>query len=371
MKQLMKTGRWLLTSIFVFGVVATAAAQIEAQELNDPSIPGSVLVFPYYLRGNVDINGVLHPKTEIEINVTCPTGSLCQEGSRVKLLAHWVCPASQNPSSKFVCRETDFIMQTTVDATVTFNPDNNPPAVGFFNSTAPPQGGVRVAPCREGYLIVWVVDQFDRAIKWDGLVGNATVRPTADAAEGYNAIPIQAVSGLALNAFTDVDGTGDLDFDGETEYKAVTGTIIGSVRYDEPTTAPAPNANAVLTTLILLTLDVRSNRPNAPVFTDLYFYNQFEVPTSTFVEFICWGNFQLSRIDENLTRALQGSRKGYVRSGPATKEDIFGINDPQTGPATLLGIVFTRERGSNGQPERSYSLSLYNDGAAVPTTFEP
>lgn len=371
MKQLMKTGQWLLASIFVFGVVATAVAQTSPMELNDAGLPGSVLVFPYFLRGNVDVNGVLHPKTEIEINVSCPTGTLCQEGARVKLAAHWVCPADQNPANKYVCRETDFIMQTTVDATVTLNPDNNPPAVGFFTSTAPPQGGVRVAPCRVGYLVVWVIDQFDRAIKWDGLVGNAVVRPTADAAEAYNAIPIQAVSTMALNAFTDVDGSGDLDFDGVSEYKAVTGTVIGSVRYDELATGPAPDADAVHSTLVLLTLDVRSNRPNAPVFTDLYFYNQFEVPTSTFVEFICWGSFPLYKIDENLTRALQGSRKGYVRSGLATKEDIFGINDPHTGPATLLGIIFTRERGTNGMAERSYSLSLYNDGVPVPTSFEP
>jgi hypothetical protein len=276
-------------------------------------------------------------------------------------MAHWVCPGSQDPQQKYICKETDFVLLTTVAGTISFNPDNNPPAVGNLGGTT----GVRAAPCNKGYLIVWVVDQFDRAIKFDGLIGDAVLRGSGAAASAYNAIPIQAYSGLAHGAFTDVDGDGALDFNGVSEYKAIAGTIIGSVRYDQPT---APGVDTYLT---LLTLDVRSNRPNAPTFVDLVFYNQFEVPTSTFAEFICWGQFPLSSIDENLTAAAQGSRKGLVESGPAEKVDIFGIKDPQEGYVTLLGILSTKEEDTSGSVDRSYSYSLYHDGAPVKTYFKP
>jgi hypothetical protein len=283
----------------------------------------------------------------------------------VTLVAHWVCPGSQSPRSKYICKETGFIMQTTVAATLTLNPDNNPPAVGFFDSSAPPQGGVRVAPCDKGYLVVWVVNQFDERIKFDGLVGTATLRPSARAVDAYNAIPIQAVSTLAHAALTDVDGQNDLDFDGVTEYKAVTGALTGTVRYDS--TAP----DRASTHITFVTLDVFSNRPNAPTFVDLVFYNQFEVPTSTFVAFICFGEFRLSKIDENLSQALQGSRKGLFETGPAEKVDIFGIG-ASAGPVTLLGIVETKEKGAaDVAAARSYSYSLHNDGIPVLTVFVP
>jgi len=352
----MKTVRGLLLGLLTFGLATSAVA------LNNSEIPGSVLVFPKFLRGNVTIDGILHPSSEFEIGVTCPKGVNCFEGQRVKLQAHWVCPGSQKPREKFICRETDFVMQTTVTATITLNPDNNPPAVGFYGSSAPPQGGVRLAPCKTGYLIVWVVDQFDRPIKWDGLVGTAVLRNTAASADAYNAIPIQAAKGLEPGALTDVDGDGKLDFD-QSEYRAVTGAITGTIRYDSDT------APLVVTTLTLLTLDVRSNRPNAPTFVDIDFYNQFEVPTSTYAEFICWGEFKLSDIDQNLSQALQGSRKGLLQSGPAEKVDIFGIDDPQEGYVTLIGIVETRELSAAGD-ETSYSYSLYNDGNYVPTYFK-
>jgi hypothetical protein len=362
--KLMKTGRWLLVSLFAFGIVTSAVAQ----ELNDPSVPGSVLVFPKFVRGSVgvDASGRTIPKTEIEISVTCPKGQRCVEGTRVKLLAHWVCPGIQKSSTKYACKETDFVLFTTVFGTLTFNPDNNPPLEGQWPGVTPPQGGVRVPACPKGYLVVWVVDLSDNPIKYDGLIGDAVVRYDDGGAHAYNAYPIQAVSTLVHGAPTDVDVHGDLDFDGLTEYKAATGAIVGSVRFNEPaTTSPA----SVVTSLTLLTLDVRSNRPNAPTFVDLVFFNAFEVPTSTYWEFICWTQVNLPKIDENLTRALQGSRKGLVVSGPAEKVDIFGIDDPQEGYVTLIGIVETRELSAAGD-ETSYSYSLYNDGNYVPTYFK-
>jgi hypothetical protein len=252
-----------------------------------------------------------------------------------------------NPEFKFVCSETNFDLFTTVKGTLFFGPG--------FGSPEP--------PCAEGYLIVWVIDESGRPIKYDALIGDAIIRDAAGSAGAYNAIPIQAVTGLATGDFTDVDGDASLDFDGATEYKAVTGRIFGTVQYE--TDDPA----RVDTFLTLLTLDVKSNRPNLPTFVDLNFYSFDEVLLSTFVEFICYRQVRLTEINRSLTEAVLG-RKGLFESGPAQQVPIFGIDDP-AGPVTLLAIVETLERNAGGNVIRQYSYSTYNDSRPVPTKFEP
>src|SRR4029077_6859520 len=113
--------------------------------------------------------------------------------------------------------------------------------------------------------------------------------PTALA--GYNAIPIQADPKLANGAAVQTNANGALLFDGAAgPYQAVTGQIAGDVRYTNLTTGPT----FTLGVLTLLTLDVKSNRPNNPVFVDLDFFGGNpsnignENQLSTFTEFICW-----------------------------------------------------------------------------------
>src|SRR4029077_8236408 len=77
--------------------------------LSDSEEPGSVIVFPKFIRGTVTLpEGGTVPRTEIEIGVVCPKRAICAEHAPVKIRLHWVCPGSQDPSSKFVCKETDF-----------------------------------------------------------------------------------------------------------------------------------------------------------------------------------------------------------------------------------------------------------------------
>jgi hypothetical protein len=118
-------------------------------------------------------------------------------------------------------------------------------------------------------------------------------------------------------------------------------------------------------------LDVKSNRPNNPVFVDLDFFggnpsaigNENQLSTST--EFICWEEIPITSINPNLTTTVMG-RKGVFVSAPATKVGIFGISD-ETGPTTLLGLAETQE---NYGGRVSFS-NLFNSSVAVPTHFLP
>jgi hypothetical protein len=123
----------------------------------------------------------------------------------------------------------------------------------------------------------------------------------------------------------------------------------------------------------LLTLDVKSNRPNNPVFVDFDFFggnpsvigNENQLSTS--VHFICWTEIALTDIDANLTSAFMG-RKGEFVSSHAEKSPIFGIAD-DSGPATLFGLFETTE----GPPAflRAYYNNLFNDSVPTPTKFRP
>ena len=101
-------------------------------------------------------------------------------------------------------------------------------------------------------------------------------------------------------------------------YQAVTGQVQGTVRYDQLDASPYS-----VTALTLLTLDVRSNRPNYPTFVDLNFYSEDEVLLSTAHEFICWSQVLLSDLNPNLT-ATGLSPKGLVVSDQAVKVPIGG-----------------------------------------------
>jgi hypothetical protein len=346
MKNWMRT---LFGAVILLGLTTPAFA---TGILNDSEAPGSVLVFPKFLRGTVVTadQGTL-PATQIEISVTCPKGALCSDFQTIRLRAHWVCPGG----GTFPCEESDFNLITSVKGTLYFNPENIFPT----NTT------VATPNCFQGYLVVWVIDFFGRPIKFDGLIGDAVIRHSDQSAGAYNAVPIQAAASLANGAPTDVNLNDALDFDG-TEYQAITGKIYGSVKYDR---LPASmGLGSIETHLTLLTLDVLSNRPNYPTFVDLNFYNQNEALRSTSLQFNCWTEIPIRFISPGLDESF--GFKGLVESDPAVKVPIFGISDT-AGPVTLLGIVETLERTVTGTFLREYSYSLNNDGTPVKTRFVP
>jgi hypothetical protein len=354
-------------------LAAPAFAQVRDPTLSDATEPGSVIVFPKFINGSPVYlpEGTPAPATELEIGVVCPKGDVCAEHQPVKIRFHWVCGTTEaNLAGSFICQETDFDVTATVFEKIVLVADGTPQdgyASGLPTKTVP------AAPCPGGYLIGWVITPTsDTPIKFDGLIGDAVVRPSGTAQAGYNAIPIQADPNLANGAAVTTNANGALMFDGAPgHYQAVTGQVMGDVRYTN-TTGPTL-ASGLLT---LLTLDVKSNRPNNPVFVDLDFFggnpsaigNENQLSTST--EFICWEEIPITSINPDLTTTLMG-RQGVFVSDQAHKVGIFGIQD-ETGPTTLLGLSETQEGGGEPAwaPRVSFS-NLFNSSVAVPTHFLP
>src|SRR2546427_8773517 len=331
---------------------------------NDSQQPGSVLVFPKFIRGtftDAPVTGqAALARTELEISVKCPKGATCGANQAVRLRAHWVCPG---------CAETSFDLKTTVGGTLYFNPEGVTVVLGVVTANAFPSNAtttIPLPPCDRGYLIVWAIDGNDTAIKFDGLIGDAILRdPSIDpanrlSARGYNAIPIQAGDGVVSTGDpTDLNGDGHLDFDGN-EYQMITGTIFGTVRYEHLEAAPE---GPVETDLTLLTLDVASNRPNALTSVGLNFFTTGEDLNDAGTSFYCWREQRLTNILASLTTQNMG-RKGLVASTHAEQNGV---------PVTLLGIIETKEFYMLFPTviSRDYSYSLFNDSDPVATIFQP
>jgi hypothetical protein len=181
--QIILTGVAFLIIAFAVASGPPAWAQVRDLRLADSQEPGSVIVFPKFIRGTVFPDGVPTPRTEFEVGVVCPKGVTCPERQAVKIRFHYVCGTTESDiSGSFICKETDFDAVTTVNGKLIFNPEGAPPG----NFITP------VAPCDRGYLIGWVIDQSDSPIKFDGLIGDAVLRESDTAVSAYNAIPIQA-----------------------------------------------------------------------------------------------------------------------------------------------------------------------------------
>jgi hypothetical protein len=347
--------------------------------LNDSEEPGSVIIFPKFIRGTVTLpepGGATVPRSELEIGIVCPKRTICPEHMPVKLRFHWVCPGSDDPATKFICKETDFDINATVFEKIVLTPDGIQVGPGLPTKIAPR------AECPRGFLIGWVISPSnDKPISFNGLVGDAVLRgtatadpppPTPFALAAYNAIPIQAVNPVAGTPVV-TNNNGALLFDGaDNHYKAISGRIFGDVRY----TTPAANSfSAVVSegSLTLLTLDVISNRPNYPTFVDLDFFggnpstigNENQLSSSW--HFICWDEVLLTDIDVNLVSSFMG-RKGVFVSDAAQKVAIFGVTD-HAGPVTLLGLFETTEGPLPFQ--RAYYNNLFNDSNPVATRFRP
>jgi len=348
--------------------------------LADPSQPGSVLVYPKFVTGTVpaqsDAGAFVAAKTLIELGAVCPADlAPCPDNSILRVHFHWVCPGVQIGQQTSVCSENDFNVVITYGASsagkVTFNPGNgtgtigNPVGTDYNGSTIVP-----IAPCPRGYLIGYAVNNLDRPIRFDGLIGDAVQRSFGPDLQSYSAIAIQARPDIAELSPMTLGSSGSLVFDGlPGHYQMVTGQIHGDVAFDSDTTAPFHNA-----AIALLTLDVKSGLQNDTTVVGLDFYNFNEAQLSTSFTFDCWGQFELSALDPNLTVELFGSQtltgarhdKGLVVSGQAI--------DAVTGaPVTLLGIIQVNEGPAPGvaASTTSYTIRPGNNSIPIPTSFFP
>jgi hypothetical protein len=377
MKFKIKGARLAMLLVPALALATPALAQDRPATLNDSQEPGSVIVFPKFIQGTVTLpEGGTAPITELEIGIICPKGVICPEHEPIKLRLHWVCGATEaDENTSFVCKETDFDITATVFEKIVLTPNGeavtgNGVPTKFSPAANCPQGG--------GYLIAWVINPAnDAPIKFDGLIGDAHLRPgspvggvgSPTALADYDAIPIQADPNLKNGAAITVGGNGALSFDGgKGHYQAVTGQVLGDIRYTNLTTGPT----FALGVLTLLTLDVKSNRPNDPVFVDLDFFggnpstigNENQLSAST--DFICWEEVPITAINGDLTTQVMG-RKGVFVSAPAV-DNTTGAN------VTLLGLSEVLEGGvfppAAPWPRASFT-GLFNSSVPVPTKFVP
>jgi hypothetical protein len=345
-------------TLLLLAALASAAPVFAAPPavLGDPGQPGRVIIYPKFVNmPAVTVDGNSVPRTEIEVGAICPpafvaAGGVCAPHQLVTVAFRWVCPGAEGVNSN-ICLGSGFQVTLSVNGKLAFSADGLP-----INSNSPV---VPAAPCPRGYLIGTATSDQPN---FDGLIGNAVIRGP-NLAVGPNAGSSTAVS--AYQALTIQSGT------------TTSGVQVGDVEFDKMMPgAPLPNVLNE-TFLIFLTLNVRLNQPNAPTFVDLDFYNEsdgpnpstnpnFERLVSTFLEFVCWNQMQLSTIDPNLTQAFMGTRKGIVIAGPAQKvQDGNAPGDPP-GPVTLIGLVETIEgTPANSFQERKYNFNMSNDGIPV------
>jgi hypothetical protein len=199
----MQSRPWIIRVSCVLLLTVTLAlparAQVRDPTLSDAQEPGSVLVFPKFLAGTTPKG---QPKSEFVIGITCPknphgTLGVCAEGTKVKLEANWVCPGSQDPAQKLICKVTDFNLTSTVFGTIVINPANVGPATQRVPGPS----------CAAGYLVVSVINTSDQGIKFDGLVGHAVLREVEVDLIAGGQVPGERESGYGLFWFKG-DGQG-------------------------------------------------------------------------------------------------------------------------------------------------------------------
>jgi hypothetical protein len=343
MQVVMQRAGFLVLLTVALGMALPSFAQAPGTTPSDSEHPGSVIVFPKFMKGTVAVDGVTRAQTEIEVRVGCPTGAACPEHEPVKIRFHWICPGDDF-DAKQICRGASFEIVLPVDGKAVFNPED--PALTGNNFPS-------VAPCPMGYLIGWVITPtINRPIKYDGLTGNAVLRDGSGATQSYDAIAIPAEPNLATRAeiATDVDsrtGAPALVFDGGAgHYQPVARGIQPNLKNDR-LTGPLSSAASFL---ILLTLDVRVNRPNYPTFIDLNYRSDQGIDASTGRNFTCWTEIKDPNLDEYFTLAGARTRNAVVLAGQAVKVPFGGASDIP-GPVTLLGLVPTDpEQGRSMDP---------------------
>jgi hypothetical protein len=361
--------------------------------LADTAEPGAVLVFPKFAQGLITLaSGAVEPNTQIEIAAVCPAPAppgfpgatnspqtCAQQNAVYEVAVHWVCPGVTVGQNASVCPETDFVVFVSTYGKIVFNPNGlTTPAItgngritGYpaLNGTTP----VPAPPCARGYAIAYVVNSTLQPLAENVLIGDAVrrnnVTTVGNDLQSYSALAIQAngtFGSLIATVPDPITGGASLPFNGAANgYQMVTGQLWGDVRYNQDGTAPFAN-----TALILLTLDVRSNLPNDTTEVLLDFYNQKETVISTFWQFDCWDQVQLSGpagtkfIDANLNSAFMGTPNGVVVSSQAFNVNTGGLR-------TLLGLIETSEGTTSGTAAatRSYTVRPSNNSVPVPTFF--
>jgi hypothetical protein len=315
---------------------------------------GSVIVIRKFIKGSVVVdNGLVPvPATEIAISVDCLSVP-CPDHQQTIIRAHWICPASEsseptaNPTSdRNVIRQTSFKFTVPHNGTAVFTPNGT--VIRGSNSVP-----VHVAPCPKGFLIAYVVNEMGQPISFNALTGHVTLREDGSAVSSLAGVPIPAdpdwQTGEPLNCSPD----GALIFDGGPgHYAELKSRVRQNFRF----------ASRFADTFItLMTLNVRSNRPNLPTFVPFEFFNQHAQRIEKSTQFVGWTE---RRLDTIVTFEEMGTRWGLAFSGEAMKIPRAGVSDDAPGPVSLLGLMEVFEGPAAARRTIVFALSPVNS----PTT---
>jgi hypothetical protein len=349
----MKSAR--LLALLTVGLATAAPCFAQGSEATLGEASGSVIVFPKFLKGSVAVDGTIKAQTDIKVEAQCLKDASCPENDLVKIRFHWICPGSENIVPQNVCTDTGF--------DVTLSP-NRGVLLTAEDAELPGDHLAPTPPCPRGYLIGWVIDPTTRRpIKYDALTGDAILRAPGGAIASYEAITIRADPNLAIGAdiTTEIDprsGTQALVFDGGAgHYQAVAESLPTNLVYHK-LTGPLSSSESFL---IVLTLDVRLNRPNYPTFIDLDFRAEQGQHKSTSWDFRCWKEISNPSSGPNFTLAGTRTRNAVVISGQAVKVPDRDISDIP-GPVTLLGLVPSDEGPGRRTMDQAYVVRRFDGG---------
>ena len=363
MKVVMKGAGFFLLLPVALGLAVPGFAQAPETTPGASEQAGSVIVFPKFIKGTVAVNGVTKAQTEIEIRAQCPSGATCPEDEVDKDQVSLGLPRNVRQGFQLRVQRDRLRCYASGQWQGLVQP----------RKPQPPENNVgAVAPCASGYLVGWVINpDTERPIKYDGLTGSALLRDDRGVIESYEAFAIQADPNLTNRGdiATDIDprtGIPALVFDGGAgHYQAIAGAVPANLEYHKLTGPLASGAGF----LILLTLDVRLNRPNYPTFVDLDFSSDQGIRASTAWNFRCWVEIQDPNIGANFTLVGARTRDAVVISGRATKVAFGGVSDIP-GPVTLLGLVPTDE-GRAGRTMHPAYIVQRTDSGKPTTVFVP
>ena len=318
-----------------FGGVASAAHDLT---LTNSEHPGSVLIFPKFIRGTV---GGL-PAATFSIGVVCPDDApQCSIGgsNKVVILLHWVCAGSPDGATAGHCASSDFELRTVIHGKLEFD------ATGRVTVGPVDQNGgfIPPPPCDEGYLVATIATQSGSPIAFNALVGEAILRFTPGSASAYNAVTIQSPqpAGTLL---------GGLDLDG-VSYRRVASRLVGDVRYEK---LQAPTVRTFITIINLASVP---NATNPATMMPVRFYRANGAATSGAIRFTCFRQVRLTHLDANLNNVRMGKIGLLEASGDAV---AAGQRVP------VLGLVTTIEDGATPAQSKEYTYPLYGRGDGAP-----
>jgi len=316
-----------------FIATAVLAAALQPTAHADGREPGSVLIFPIHRSGQGLFTVVNVTNTNL-----LPANQFTYGGStNVHFEYVNTVPNPKKPLLPWACAVIDRIELLTPA-------DTRSVLTACHNASG--------AMSEEGYLVVSAQDpnQFDTPWSHDYLVGSELVVNGMGAMYALNAIPFD--SAQPEGQATDVDGDGELDFDG-VEYEGVPDHLF-------------IDSFAALGGSSLTLLNLTGGAAfTANVQFDVWNDNEF--PLSATLAFRCWMEEALSDISLVM---YEGFLANNTPNDPAEADiDCDGVGDIETGWARLRGLVANSVAESIPNPALLGAITVGDSFPSMPAVM--